>query len=33
MSIKGLALEEDPAPFQDALEENALYKKVIDTGI
>lgn len=33
MSIKRLALEEDPALFQDALEENALYKKVIDTGI
>lgn len=31
MGIKGLALEEDTSLFQNALEENALYKKVIDT--
>lgn len=33
MNIKGLALEEDGTLFQNALEENALYKKVVDTGI
>ena len=31
MDIKGLALEEDVSLFQNALEECALYKKVIDT--
>lgn len=33
MSIKGLALEEEPELFRNALEEQALYKKVIETGI
>lgn len=33
MNIKGLALEEDPELFRNALEEHALYKKVIETGI